>query len=161
MLKPLAQAVRDYFDDQITPLIERQITRERVFELERVMRTMPQVEVPVRHFFSHGVYAREMTLAKGTLITGKIHKRSQLNILSAGEVSVLIDGRMERLKAPYAFVAAAGAKRIIYAHEDCVYTTAHGTHERDLEKIEAHFIANDEAEFQAFLALENKKGDQQ
>lgn len=100
-----------------------------------------QVEIPIQHYHSKGVYAREMKLDQGTLIVGKIHKYENLNILSAGEVTVIsIDGCV-RVKAPYTIVASPGAKRIIYAHEECVWTTIHGTDEKDIDKIENEFIA--------------------
>jgi uncharacterized protein (UPF0548 family) len=64
-----------------------------------------------------------------------------MTVISQGEVSVLsIDGVM-RVKAPFTFVASPGVKRVVYAHEDTVWTTIHGTDETDLEKIEEEFIA--------------------
>jgi hypothetical protein len=67
-----------------------------------------------------------------------------LNILSKGEISVLTEDGIKRVSAPFHVVSPAGTKRIAYAHEDCVWTTIHGTEENDLEKIEAHFIAQSE-----------------
>lgn len=115
----------------------RDLIREAQAEIEKY----PQIEVPIKHHFSKDVYAREMTLPEGALIVGKIHKFENLNILSKGEVSVLsIDGVM-RLKAPATFVGSVGAKRVIYAHSEVVWTTIHGTSETDVEKIEEQFIA--------------------
>lgn len=125
--------------------------REKVFIAERVMQARgAPVEIPVRHYFSDGVYAREIRIPAGTLLTGKIHKRENLNILSAGEISVLTEAGMQRIKAPFTVVSPPGTKRIAYAHTDCVWTTVHGTHETDLDKIEAEFIAQSEAEFVSY-----------
>lgn len=113
---------------------------------------------PVTHHFSQGVYAREMFIPKGTVLTGKIHKYTQLNIMSQGELSVLTEEGIKRVKAPFTIVSPPGTKRIAYAHEDTIWTTVHGTDETDLEKIEAHYVANDEQEYLAFCkALENKE----
>jgi hypothetical protein len=99
------------------------------------------IDIPVVHHFSSKVYAREMQMPKGALIVGKIHKKENMNILSKGEVSVLsIDG-VKRVSAPHTFVASPGAKRVIFAHEDVVWTTIHGTEETDIDKIENEFIA--------------------
>lgn len=99
------------------------------------------IEIPITHHFSKSVYAREMRVPKGSLIIGKIHKFENLNILSSGEVSVLsIDGVI-RVKAPFTIVASPGAKRVFFAHEDSVWTTIHGTDDKDLDKIENEFIA--------------------
>lgn len=131
--------------------------RDKVKALEAEMLKMPQVEMPPTHYFSQGVYAREITIPKGTVLTGKIHKYPQFNIMSKGEMSVLTEDGIKRVKAPFAIVSPAGTKRIAYAHEDSVWTTIHGTEENDLEKIEKHFIAQDEKEYLEFQALlENK-----
>lgn len=115
-----------------------------------MMRDLPQLEIPVRHFFSPGVYAREIQIPKGAIVTGKIHKFSQLNILSKGDISVMTEDGIKRVQAPFTIVSPPGTKRIAYAHEDCVWTTIHGTDETDLEKIEDRFIAQDEAEYLDF-----------
>lgn len=105
-----------------------------------------QVEVPVVHYHANtgsdkGLYAREIKMTKGTLLVGKIHRLETINVVSSGEVSVLsIDG-VVRTKAPYTFVSSPGAKRVIYAHEDSVWTCFHATGETDLDKIEDEFIA--------------------
>lgn len=126
--------------------IEQRLSAADVRELlshveERMQASSAKLEVPVEHHFSKGVYAREMRVPAGTLLMGKIHKFQNLNILSAGEVSVLsIDG-VRRVKAPYTFVASPGAKRLFYMHEDTVWTTIHGTDETNVDLIEAEFIA--------------------
>jgi hypothetical protein len=127
--------------------------RLKVMQVEAMMLQMPQVEMPVKHHFSQGVYARELHIPKGTILTGKIHKFPQLNILSKGEISVLTEDGIKRVSAPFHVVSPAGTKRIAYAHEDCVWTTIHGTEENDLEKIEAHFIAQSETEYLEFVKM--------
>lgn len=134
--------------------------REKVQRAEAVMLTMPQLELPVKHHFSYGVYARELFIPKGTTLTGKIHKYEQLNILSQGEISVLTEEGVKRVKAPFHIVSPAGTKRIAYAHEDCVWTTVHGTDEKDLEKIESIFIAQTEQEYLEFCKALELKGEQ-
>lgn len=124
--------------------------REKVLQAEAVMLKMPQVDLKVVHHFSRGVYARELYIPKGVTLTGKIHKYDQLNILSKGEISVLTPDGVKRVKAPFHIVSPAGTKRIAYAHEDCVWTTVHGTYEVDVDKIEEQFIAQSEQEYLAF-----------
>src|SRR5262245_51133819 len=140
------------------PLDTGAAMRRRVFALEHaIRRELPLVELPVRHHFSHGVYARELFIPKGTVITGKIHKFPQLNIMSQGELSVLTERGIERVKAPFTIVSPAGTKRVAYAHEDTVWTTIHGTDLTDVDEIEKVFIAQDEQEYIAFCkALEEK-----
>jgi len=103
-----------------------------------------QVEIPVTNHFSKGVYAREITIPQGAFVIGKKHKFQNLNILSKGEISLIsIDGAI-RVKAPYTVVSSPGVQRLAYAHEDCVWTTIHGTDETDVDKIEEEFIEKEE-----------------
>lgn len=130
--------------------VDRKVTpsmREKVLAIEAEMLKMPQVPMNEKHYFSQGVYAREITIPKGTVLTGKIHKYPQLNILSKGELSVLTEDGIKRVKAPFTVVSPAGTKRIAFAHEESVWTTIHGTEENDVEKIEKRFIAQDDAEY--------------
>lgn len=125
--------------------------RDKVNAIEVEMRKLEPLDLPVRHYFSQGVYARELFIPKGTLLTGKIHKYQQLNIMSKGDMSVLTDNGIVRVQAPFTIVSPAGTKRIAYAHEDTLWTTIHGTDETDLEKIEDHFIAQSDEEYSTFL----------
>lgn len=124
--------------------------REKVNLLETEMRKQPQIELKTKHHFSYGIYARELLIPKGIMLTGKIHKCTQLNMLVQGEMDVLIGNDVKRIKAPFTIVSEAGTKRIAIAHEDCIWITVHGTHETDIDKIEAFFIAKDEKEYLEF-----------
>lgn len=129
------------------------LVRQQVFEIEEWIRTLPPIDIPVRHYFSPGVYAREITIPAGTALTGEIHKYAQLNILSKGEMSVLTHEGVRRVTAPFTIVSPPGTKRAAIAHTECVWTTIHGTDETDLAKIEAHFIARDEQEYLSFCKV--------
>ena len=132
--------------------------RAKVVNLEAELKKMPQVDLPVRHFFSRNVYAREMSAPAGCVITGRIHKYSQINILSKGEVSVLTDEGVIRVKAPYTLVAEPGAKRAFYVHEEAVWTTICGTEQTDIEKIEDELTVGSYEEF-ASLGMAEAKGE--
>ena len=128
--------------------------REKVFKAEELMLQMPQRELEVKHYFSHGVYARELYIPKDTILVGKLHKYPQLNILSKGDISVLIDEEVKRIQAPYTIVSPAGTKRIAYTHEDTVWLTIHGTNETDVDLIEEIFTANSEQDYIDFCEKE-------
>ncbi len=131
---------------EVQPVIKP--TRELVLKLEDALRQLPQGEAPVTHHFCDGIYAREMLIPKGTMLTGKIHRRAHISIISKGDISVLTEHGIKRLKAPCTLISSPGIKRAGYAHEDTIWTTFHPTHETDLEKIEAEFIAADFSEFE-------------
>jgi hypothetical protein len=111
--------------------------RQKVLSMEAFMLEQPQVEIPVKHHFCSGLYAREITAPAGVIMTGMVHKTEHLNIMSKGEVSVMTEDGMVRFKAPCTFVSKPGTKRIGYVHEEMVWTTIHATTETDLTKIEA------------------------
>jgi len=133
--------------------------RKKVEAMEPLILELPSVDLPVKHYFSKGVYARELFIPAGTVLTGKIHKYTNLNIMSQGELSVLTEDGVKRVKAPFTIVSPPGTKRIAYAHTDTIWTTIHGTDETDIDKIEIEFVAQSNAEYLAFeeaLRLEQK-----
>lgn len=126
---------------------------EEVFAAEAMMLKQPQVELPVRHFFAPGVYARELTIYAGVMLTGAVHRYEQLNILSQGSMRVLIDGTFVDVSAPFTVVSPPGTKRIAIAVTDCVWTTILGTDETDPEVIEKHFTIKTEKEYLEWRSL--------
>lgn len=139
--------------EQTTDLSER----NKVWFLESEMRKQPQVTIPVKHYFSPGVYAREITIPADTLLTGRVHKYEQLNILSGGEISVLTQDGMKRVSAPFTVVSPPGTKRIAYAHTECIWTTILATEEKDPDVIEATFTVATDQEYVEF-AIKQLKG---
>lgn len=125
-------------------------TRDKIFAAEAFMKEMPQVEIPVQHYFSQGVYAREITIPAGVTLTGEIHKFKQLNILSKGRMKVYTEDGIVEVEAPFTVVSPPGTKRIAHTLTECVWTTIHGTEETDVEIIKSQFIAKDENEWLEF-----------
>ena len=119
------------------------VIRDKIEALESTMTEMAQVDPPVKHTFTTGIYSREIFIPKGTVIVGKIHRHDHLNFLSYGEVTVLTKDGLERIVGPCTMVSTAGTKRALYAHEDTVWTTIHANpeEERDMEKLEELIIA--------------------
>lgn len=137
------------------------LDRQRVVALEEaIRRDLVLVDMPVRHHFSRGVYARELLIPAGTVLTGKIHKFDSLNILLEGELLVLTDQGVKHVKAGHLEVSPPGTKRAAYALTDTRWLTVHGTHKTDVAEIEAEFIAQTEPEFLEFCRkqLETKGG---
>lgn len=116
--------------------------RGRIAELESAMKQLPQLDIPLRHYFANGLYAREIFIPAGTLLIGKIHKEEHLNIISKGSASVLTEDGVVHITAPFTMVSFPGAKRVIWAHEDTVWTTIHFNpkNEKDLDVLEDQFI---------------------
>lgn len=116
-------------------------SREQIVKLEHfIAENLPLMEIEPVHHFADGIYARELRIPAGTVLTGKVHKTEHLNILSQGKITVWTEEGMKTVEAPYTIVSKPGTKRAGYAHTDCVWTTIHGTALRDLDELEAALI---------------------
>jgi len=119
----------------------KSIARKNILALEDEMRKHEQIELRVEHHFAPGVYARELFIPAGTLLTGKIHKTEHLNIISQGRISISNVGERTMITAPHTMISKPGTKRAGYAHEDTVWVTVHPTDETDLKVLEKMLIA--------------------
>lgn len=127
-----------------------ELFRCQIDTIERAMmdmETIPISEMELRHYFANGMYAREMLIPAGVLITGKIKKHEHISIISYGEVYEATEHGSQHISAPHTFVSAPNTKRLVYALTDCVWTTIHRTDETDLDKLEQDIIADDYLEF--------------
>lgn len=95
----------------------------------------PQVDCPVRHYFAPGAYAREITIPKGTVLTGAVHKTDNLVILSKGKLMLATENGPVVIEAPHTLVCKAGSKNAATALEDSVWTNFFPTDETDPEKL--------------------------
>lgn len=129
--------------------------RSRIQGLEQWMKQQPklcdappdgqvaQVELPVTHHFSKGLYARELFIPKGVMAVGKIHRFAHLNVISKGAILVASEHGECKIEAPCTWESLPGAKHAGFALEDTIWTTFHPTDETDVDRIEAQVIAKD------------------
>lgn len=133
--------------------------RKGVLRLEAFLKTLPDLfELPVKHHFAPGTYAREAFLPAGSIIVGKIHRHAHLNIVSRGDVTTLTEVGLRRIDArefPVTFPSLPGMKRALYVHADTVWTTIHLTDKRNLEEIEAELIAPSFEDFERENVIEH------
>jgi hypothetical protein len=121
--------------------------RDGIMGLQQALSALPQSDFPLIHHWADNSYGREIFIRKGSLLVGKIHKHSHLNIISMGDVTVVTEFGLERMKAPKTFVSLPGTKRALYAHEDTIWTTVHVTDKKTVEEAEEELIAKDYAEY--------------
>ena len=128
--------------------------RDSINRLEEEISHAPQVECPVRHIFAHGLYAREMSMSAGTVLTGAVHKTEHINMLLKGRITVLTDQGIKELTAPYTFISRPGIKRVGYVHEDCVWMTLHKTPTTDVRALVSELT---ESKYEDLLGGENNR----
>jgi hypothetical protein len=120
--------------------------QRKVDALEGVLKTLPQVDQPLKHHFAPGLYAREILNPKGSLIVTKMHKTCHLHVIVKGKISVWIEGAgVKTFTAPHVGITYPGTRRIIYAHEDTIFMTLHPNPKElhNLDELEKEIIYNE------------------
>lgn len=103
--------------------------KDRIDQLTATLaHALPEVDCPVDHVFTPGLYSRTIYMDENLLLVSKTHLTDHQYILSEGVCSVWIDGEGWRLiQAPYRGVTKAGTRRILFIHMNCVWTCFHAT----------------------------------
>ena len=118
-------------------------SKEQIDKLQAEMVKMPQAELQTEHYFSEGMYCRKLTRPAGTLIVGKIHKKSHFFLCAKGEIIAWTESGMRTLKAGDIIESQPGTKRVTYAISDAIGITVHKTDKTNLDEIEAELIEPD------------------
>jgi len=131
--------------NNLTPLM----IRDAIGNLEKQMMKVPEnlkFALETMHNFADGVYTRTVFMKAGCLITGKIHKKEHVVVIGQGSASVVSEEFGSKvIAAPMVFVSRPFVKRLLFVHEDMIWTTVHQnpTNTRDLELLEKELIAED------------------
>jgi hypothetical protein len=131
--------------NKLTP----ELLRKSISDIEQRMLEVPEEQklaLETRHHFADLVYCRTVFMKAGSLITGRIHAVEHVVVISQGRASVVCEERgSQELVAPMIFVSRAGVKRILFIHEDMIFTTVHQNPEnlRDLDELEKKLILPD------------------
>ncbi len=78
------------------------------------------------------------------MLTGKIHRHGHPNFLLKGKIQVFSEeGGLQVLEAPQIIISEPGVKRVGFALEDTLWTTAHLNEDntQDISVIEKRLIA--------------------
>jgi len=105
-------------------------------QCEAAMLDYPQQECPLIHRFTPGMYIREILIPKDTLLTTLMHLTTHPFFIMKGDVSVWYhDVPVQRYKAPYTGITQSGTRRMLFAHEDTIWSTCHITDLTDPDEI--------------------------
>lgn len=103
----------------------------------------PQIECPLVHRFTPGLYTREIHMPAGCVVSSLLHLTTHPFFIVKGDVSVWYHGiPTQRLKAPYTGITQAGTRRLLYTHEDTVWITCHVTEKTDPDAIMEEITSN-------------------
>lgn len=135
-------------------------TRKNILDYENFAKSLPQICIPVKHTIHGGMYAREITIPKGTFITGQIYKFDHLDIMLSGDITVSTeDGESKRINGHNVFQGESGKKRAGYAHENTTWITIHPYGENisdDGDKIQAFLTAETFQDLELFYQAVNR-----
>ena len=97
-----------------------------IFEAE--VAKLPQLQIPVIHRFTEGMYIREVHVPAGTIFTSRTHQTQHPFVLSKG-VATIVDEKENKIvvQAPHTGITEKGTRRIFVTHTDIVLTTFHVT----------------------------------
>lgn len=130
----------------------RKDIRKKIVAVELSMKSLDGVmfEIETKHDFGGGIYAREVFIPKNMFLVAKIHNTEHLSIISSGDVSVLSEFGAERYvvvnNRPITFLSKRWTKRIVFAHEDTIWTVLHKTDKTTPDDVELEVIAKDYSE---------------
>jgi hypothetical protein len=127
-----------------------------ILRLCALIKTLPQVDCPLEHYYLPGVCFRVMRLKAGTSLTGKIHKHEHIAVLLEGTLRLADDEHAFIITAPWVGMGKAGVKRLGYAETDCVFANILSTDITDPDELEREMVVDTFDEFEQFL-LENDR----
>tara|TARA_R100000306_G_C4290048_1_gene99580 strand:- start:102 stop:605 length:504 start_codon:yes stop_codon:yes gene_type:complete len=112
-----------------------------------------------KHSFAEGLYLREMKMKKDQLGFSAIHKHSYGFFLLSGLLASSKEEGVEEFIAPCYIISPQGAKRIVYAIEDCVIATIHTnpTNTEDLDELAKINVVFSWDEYNDFIKKEKEK----
>lgn len=112
--------------------------RRKVDFLQYEWGKLPQLEMPLVHRFTPGLYIRQITMPAGSVVISRVHKTTHPFVISKGRCSVWSEEHgVQELSAPHCGITTPATRRILVIHEETVWTTFHPTAETDLAKLEA------------------------
>ena len=106
-----------------------------------------------KHTFADGIYVRQMTIEKGEIILGAIHKHLHVWLLLSGHITVLTEDSLKEYIAPCTVLSTPGVKRVIYGNEESIFTNVHKnpTNTEDIKELEKQIVALNYKEYEEYI----------
>jgi hypothetical protein len=116
-----------------------------VFEQFKQLQGTFEIDLGIQHYFSTGVYAKQMMLPKGYFALSHAHDYDHLSILASGKVIVKTDEDTQEFTAPACLIIKKHLNHSITALEDAVWFCVHATEETNSDKIDEVLIMKEGA----------------
>lgn len=111
----------------INPHFDKTLAYEDLLDIveNRIKSSGTNVDLPLTHTFSKGLYSREMFVPEGAVLTSKVHKEAHQFMLIKGSMIIISEGGAVRITAPFHGITEKGSTRLGIALEDSIWTTFH------------------------------------
>jgi len=127
-------------------LVNRADLRKKILDAEdRIQNSPDKVEEPphIDHF-SKGLYARELFVPAGIVMSTKIHLVDHFLFVMKGRAVVVDEfNGVKDIVGPCMMETKAGTKRILKVTEDLLLITVHATEETDVDIIESQVVGTE------------------
>lgn len=120
-------------------LRKRKSFNERVEKIEAasLSENVQQPECKTYHYFSDGVYTREIFMQAGAMVIGHEHLTRHMNIILAGRARVMCgDDVIKVVKAGDVFESDVGVRKVLFIDEAMHWITTHRTDKTTVEEVE-------------------------
>jgi hypothetical protein len=102
------------------------INAGQVDRLQYELGKLPQCDMPLTHSFIPGFYVRQIFMPKGAIVISRIHKTTHPFVVTKGHAAVMDEaGYVEQIKAGHVGITTPGTRRVLFIHEDSIWTTFH------------------------------------
>ena len=142
---------RERYEQSLEALQEEKVpTLNQIHALQDLVGSVEQTLNDAVHRFAEGMYIRELTINAGDVVVGKMHKHQHPAMLIKGSATVWTDKDVVRISAPFVWISEPGVKRVVMAHDECVFVTVHlnSDNGQDMEVIEHHHIVPEHLEIE-------------
>lgn len=113
---------------------------QTIAEKLKLYKNIFAVDPQIKHFFSSGLYAKQMMLPKGFTAIGHAHNYDHLSILAEGKVILKTDSSEDIIQAPSCINIPKDINHEITALQDSVWFCIHATDEKNEENIDKVLI---------------------
>lgn len=142
---------------------------ERAARIERALagcigRGHEMAPYEMTHLFSPGVYWREILMRKDSVVVGREHTTTHLNVVLTGKCEILVGDEIHLIDAtggPVVFESEAGVRKTLYILEDMRWATIHPNPDNieDVDRLEAIFSVQSETEKEARMIIEKRRAE--
>ena len=134
--------------------------RKRIAHLVETLQAYPESNRDftdrTEHIVQGGMYLRKLFIPKGKLIVGKVHLKECMNILAAGDMTLLTEFGVRRITAGFTGASKPGVQKVVIAHEDSIFINVFRTDLTDIDDIEAAIATTDLAEVERRFHADDK-----